>query len=302
MDQGNFVPSDADPLMDRLTEQYAALRARTDELVSALDRVPATIDETTIDRAAGFVKQIKAAASEAEKARKGEKDDFLQAGRKVDGFFGGIVETLRNVAGEVERRMQAFLTAKAAEERRRREEEARRAREAAEAAAAEARRIREEEDRRAREAAEAERKRLAALRADDDAAASLAAQKAAAEAAERAEQERIAREAQALVEAQRLREEAEEAERRAQAKAADMARTRGALGGTATLATSLEFEVTDKLAAIRALAAYIDDAALDKAARAYIRLARDEIRRQIAAEMQPVAGIRFFESFKARVA
>ena len=100
-----------------------------------------------------------------------------------------------------------------------------------------AERIREEEDRRAREAAEAERKRLAALRADDDAADALAAQKAAAEAAERAEQERIAREAQALVEAQRLREEAEEAERRAQAKAADMARTRGALGGTATLAT-----------------------------------------------------------------
>mgnify|MGYP000281699626 CR=1 FL=1 len=33
MDQGNFVPSDADPLMDRLTEQYAALRARTDELI-----------------------------------------------------------------------------------------------------------------------------------------------------------------------------------------------------------------------------------------------------------------------------
>lgn len=302
MDQSNFMPADADPLMDRLAEQYAPLRARTDELVAALDRVPASIDETTIDKAAGFVKQIKAAASEAEKARKGEKDDFLQAGRKVDGFFGGIVETLKNTAAAVERRMQVYLEAKAAEERRRREEEARKAREAAEAAAAEARRIREEEERKAREAAEAERARIAALKKEDDAAASLAAQRAAAEAAERAEQERIAREAASLAEAQRRQEEAAEAERRAQAKAADMARTRGALGGTATLATSLDFEITGRLAAAIDLIAYFDDASFDKAARAYMRANRDEIRRCLAADQQPVKGVRFFESFKARVA
>lgn len=299
----NFMPDGADPLMDRLVEQYAPLRARTDELVAALDRVPAAIDEATIDRAAGFVKQIKAASAEAEKARKSEKDDFLQAGRKVDGFFGGLVETLKNTAAEVERRMQAFLAAKAAEERRRREEEARRAREAAEAAAAEARRIREEEERKAREAAEAERKRLAALTPKVDPAEALAAQKAAAEAAERAEQGRIAREDEALDEARRRQEEAAEAERRVQAKAADMARTRGALGGTATLATSIEFEILDREEAAVSLAKWFDDAAVEKAVRAMIRAHREEIRRQIGdgrGEILP--GIRFFEKLSARVA
>lgn len=302
MDQSNFMPADADPLMDRLAEQYAPLRARTDELVAALDRVPATIDETTIDKAAGFVKQIKAAASEAEKARKGEKDDFLQAGRKVDGFFGGIVETLKNTAAAVERRMQVYLEAKAAEERRRREEEARKAREAAEAAAAEARRIREEEERKAREAAEAERARIAALKKEDDAAASLAAQKAAAEAAERAERERIAREAEALEAARKAQAEAAEAERLAQAKAADLARTRGALGGTATLATTLDFEIVDQAQATLSLAPFFDEDAVAKAARACMRATKDGIRREIAAGNQPIAGVRFFESYKARVA
>lgn len=302
MDQTNFVPADADPLMDRLAEQYAPLRARTDELVAALERVPTVIDETTIDRAAGFVKQIKTASGEAEKARKAEGDDFLKAKRAVDGFFKALVDQLAATAAEVERRMQTFLRAKAEEERKRREEEARRAREEAERAAAEARRIREEEDRRRREAEEAERARKAALKAEDDVVAALAAQKAAAEAAERAEQERIAREAAALAEAQRRQEEAAEAERRVNAKAADMARTRGALGGTATLATTLDFEIIDRAQAVLSLAPFFDDDAVAKAARACMRLTRDGIRREIAADKQPIPGVRFFESYKARVA
>ena len=158
MDLDNFAPQDADPLSDRLKEQYSKLTARTDELVGALDRVPEKIDDTSFDRAVGFVKQLKLAAGEAEKARKAEKDDFLQAGRKVDNFFAALVDRLKKAATAVELRTERYLAAKADEERRKREEAARIAREAADAAAAEARRIREEEDRRRRdaEAAEAE--------------------------------------------------------------------------------------------------------------------------------------------------
>jgi len=324
MDMDNFAPAAADPLMDRLADQYAGLRARTAELVTALDRVPATIDETTIDRAAGFVKQVKLCAKEAEDKRKSEKDDFLRAGRTVDSFFRAIIDQLAATATEVERRMQLFLKRKADEERRCREEEARRVREEAERAAAEARRVREEAERKerearenaeriAREAREAEAARLAALTPADDPAETLAAQRCAEEEQqrrarqeqERQERERAEaeqREREAQEEARRLEEEAREAERRASAKTADMARTRGALGGTATLATTLDFEVTDRLAAVRELASFFDDAAIDKAARAYMRADRDGIRRQIANDQQPVQGVRFFESHKARVA
>lgn len=295
-------PDNSDPLVDRLTTQYAPLRARAEELAAGLANVPAAIDASTIDRATGYVKQIKLCAREAEDARKAEKDDFLQAGRKVDGFFKELAALLESTAEAVEKRMQVYLRAKAEEERRRREEEARKAREAAAAAAAEARRIREEEERKAREAAEAERARIAALKAEDDAVAALAAQKAAAEAAERAEQERIAREAAALAEAQRRQEEAVAAERAATAKAADLARTRGAFGGTATLTTMIEAEITDKAEAVRALAQWFDEDSVLKAIRAYGRANKAEIRRNIADGRQPISGVRFYEEYAARVA
>lgn len=284
----NNPDTTSDPLIERLTTQYAPLRARAEELAAGLANVPAAIDDSTIDRATGYVKQIKLCAKEAEDARKSEKDDFLQAGRKVDGFFKELAALLESTADAVEKRMQVFLRAKAEEERRRREEEARRLRE-------EAARIREEEERKAREAAEAERVRIAALKADDDAVASLATQKAAAEAAERAERERIAREAAAL-------EAARAAERAAAAKAADLARTRGAFGGTATLATMIEAEITDKAEAVRALAQWFDEDSVLKAIRAYGRANKAEIRRNIAEGRQPIGGVRFYEEYAARVA
>lgn len=302
MDATNFAPENSDPLLDRLAEQYSALTARADELVGALARVPEKIDEDSIDRAAGFVKQIKAAAGEAEKARKAEGEDFLTAKRKVDGYFGALVDRLKTAAAEVERRMQAYLKAKADEERRRREEEARRAREEAERAAAEARRIREEEDRRRREAEEAEAARIAALTPQVDPAEALEAQRKAAEEAERAGRERIAREAEALAAAKLAQDEAAEAERRANAKAADLARTRGALGGTATLATRIEFEILDRQAAAAVLWRYLDDEALAKACRALQRDHGPEIKASVKVGGQPFAGIRFFEKHTARVA
>lgn len=302
MDLDNYAPADADPLLDRLKDQYSALTARTDELVGGLARVPEKIDDDTIGRATGFVKQVKLCAKEAEAKREQEKADFLAAGRKVDGFFKALTDRLEKTAAEVERRMQAYLKAKADEERRRREEEARRAREEAERAAAEARRIREEGDRRRREAEAAEAARIAALTPRVDPAEALAAQKAAAEAAEREEQERIAREAGALAAAKLAQDEAAEAERRANAKVADMARTRGALGGSATLVARIEFEVTDREAAMPALWRYLDEEAVAKAVRGLLRDNSAAIKLAIRAGTTPIPGIRFFEKHTARVA
>jgi hypothetical protein len=298
----NFPPVAADPIQERLADKYAALRTRTAELAAALDRVPAKIDEATIDKAAGFVKQIKAAAKDAEAARKAEGDDFLKAKRTVDGFFTELSARLKEVADEVERRMQSYLRAKADEERRRREEEARKAREAAEAAAAEARRIREQEEAARRAAEEAERARIAALTPKVDPAQALAAQREAEERRRREEDAARERELEALQAARRAQEEADEAQRLAQAKAADLARTRGALGGTATLATKMDFEITDRVEAARQVSRYFDEAAIDKAMRAFMRENADSLKRLVAAGDQPLSGVRFFESYKARVA
>lgn len=302
MDLSNFAPADANPLLERLMAQYDPLLKRADELTDALARVPAQIDEESIDRAAAFVKQIKAAAGDAEKSRKAEGEDYLKAKRSVDSFFSAIVDRLKDAAVQVERRMQVYLDEKAAAERRRRQEEERKAREAAEAAAAEARRVREEEDRKAREAAAAEAARIAALTPKVDPAEALAAQRQAEEAAQEAERQRIAREAEALEAARKAQEEADRARRAADAKASDMARTRGALGGTATLVTSMAFEVLDRAAAVAAVAPWVDDAALDKAIRAYMRANRDLIEHHVAKGGQPLVSVRFYEQTKARVA
>lgn len=302
MDQSNFPPADANPLLERLMAQYDPLLKRADELTEALARVPAQIDEQSLDKAAGFVKQIKAAASDADKARKAEGEDYLRAKRNVDSFFGAIVDRLKDAAAQVERRMQVYLDEKAAAERRRRQEEERKAREEAERLAAEARRVREEEDRRAREAAEAEAARIAALTPKVDPAEALAAQREAAEAAQAAERQRIAREAEALEAARRAQEEADRARRAADAKPADLVRTRGALGGTATLVTSIDFEIEDRIAAVITLAAHFDDAAIDKAARALVRARKDEIRANVASGGRGWSGIRFYETTTARVA
>lgn len=79
-------------------------------------------------------------------------------------------------------------------------------------------------------------------------------------------------------------------------------KVRGALGGIASLKTSLEFEIVDHERAAYSLAAYMDETALVHATRALIRANKDDLLRQLAAGEQPVAGIRFYEANKVRVA
>jgi hypothetical protein len=130
----NRAPTDTDPLLDRLRDEYAFLKERTEALLEAEERVPERIDEATIDRATGFVKQLKLCSGELEKARKGEKEDFLKAGRTVDKFFGDLTKLLQDAAARVQRGIESFLKLKEAEERHKREREAREAAAAAERA------------------------------------------------------------------------------------------------------------------------------------------------------------------------
>ncbi len=87
-----------------------------------------------------FIKQIANAAKGLEAARVDEKQPYLNLGRAVDGFFGSVKEQLDTLSRKAKRPLDAYLKAKADEERREREaraaEERRQAQEQANAAAA----------------------------------------------------------------------------------------------------------------------------------------------------------------------
>lgn len=256
----NLPPKDANPLADRLAEQHAALLERTDQLVAALARVPAVVDETTIDRAAGYVKQLREHAKAVEAIRVAEKEPYLANSRTIDAFFKAALDRLTNASTEVERRLKAYMAAKVAAERLRREQEAKAAREEAD---------------RLQAAAEA----AAAAVEEDSMAAALALEQTA-----------------------RLQEQtAREAEAAAQARTADLARTRGALGGTATLMTSIAFEVLDHNAAVAALRHLIDDEALARALRTFAKDYKGSNGHALLLRTQPVAGVRFYLREVARV-
>lgn len=122
----NQPPPDADPLAERLAEQYGEITARADKLLEAEDRIPDSLTEDTVGRASDYARQLKACAKLADDARKAEKEPFLTAERTVDAWFGAISGRLKGATNRVEQRVGAFLRAKEAAERKAREEEARR--------------------------------------------------------------------------------------------------------------------------------------------------------------------------------
>lgn len=283
----NYPPADANPLADRLREQYAELEARAEELARAVHSVPAEVTESNVDRVNAFVRQLREHSKQIEAIRVAEKEAFLEAGRTVDGYFGRIKQLCVTGIVTVEKRITAYLSAKAAAERRAREEEAARQR---------AEQIRREAEAEAAEAALAE----AARKAEEQRRQAETADPARQVAAARMEQEALDR----AVEAERLaKEQAEQtrqAEEAAKAKTADLARTRGALGGTATIQTVLDFDIVDHKRAIEALVNVIEHEAVVRAVRAYIRSEGPNSKDRLVKE-QPLAGVKFRLREVARV-
>lgn len=236
----NAPPADAAPVRDRLVDDYGQMLARKDELLAAIDRVPATVDdEPTAGKVTDFIKQIAAAIKNANAARVSEKEPYLDGGRQVDGFFKNLTDPLEKGKKAVEARLTEYQRRKAQEERRKREEAERIAREEAEA--------------KAREAAE----RAAALATDDDLDAAIAAEDAASQAAA----------------------DAHAAEKAADAKPAELSRSRGEYGGVASLRTFWDFKDLDRASLdLEPLRTHIPAAALDQAVRSYIKAGGRELR------------------------
>jgi len=226
------------PLKDLLTDNYADIAARADELVAATTRAPVSIDnDDTQGKVGDLIKMIGACVKRSEVARVSEKEPFLQAGREVDAFFKGISDTLEKTKRALESRVTTYLRAKADAERRRREEEEVRARE------------------------EADR---------------LAAQAA------------TAKQLDAAIEAETV---AREATKAAEARPAEMARTRGDLGSVSTLRTVWDFEVIDYAGIpLDAIRPYIARSDLDKAIRGAVR-----------SGLRDLKGVRIFENSTAVV-
>ena len=235
----NKAPADANPLLERLTEEAAPLAKRRDELLAACDRAPASIgDDETAGKIADLIKLITACSKNAEATRVSRKEPFLESGRLVDSFFKKITDPLDKAKKSVEARLTLWQRIKADDERWRREEAERLAREAAQ------------------KAAEAQRAAEQAMRDQASLETALRAEEAAKQAA-----------ADAVV-----------AERAAAAKPAELSRTRGDVGAVASLRTFWDFTDLDRATLdLEKLREHLPADALEKAVRSYIKAGGREL-------------------------
>jgi hypothetical protein len=236
----NSPPDDITILRERLEDEAASLLRRRDELLGSVDRAPLEIgDDDTAGRVADLIKLVMACHKNAEAARVARKEPFLASGRAVDGFYKQITDPLERAKKTVESRLTAYQRRKADEERRRREEEAR-------AQAAEA-----ERQRRDAEAA------AAALKSEEDLDAAIIAEEHAAQAAA----------------------DAVQAQRAAEAKPADLSRSRGTFGSVASLRTFWDFTDLDRAALdLETLRPHLPQDAIEKAVRSFIKAGGRELR------------------------
>ena len=235
----NRPPDEADPLHEHLLETHGALIERASQLIGDLaDRCPGEItDDDANEKASDYVKELTGCMKAMEAIRVSEKEPFLRAGKTVDGFFKNIDAQLQKVKKGVARIKTLYERKKADEERRAREAAERQAREVAETA------------------------RLAAEAAD----------KAAMDAQELTES--------ALDDAIDAEKKAEQAEkdlvqiaRDANAKAADLSRSRSAKGAVSSLRTFWDYKNLDRAKIdLEPLRHHLPLAAIESAVRAFVK-------------------------------
>jgi hypothetical protein len=258
----NQPPDEIAELHASLADTNRQLTERRDALLDAGQRVPQAVeDDEGAGRVAEFIKQIAACEKVAEASRVALKEPFLAKGRAVDGFFKKIVDPLVALKRTVNARLTAYQQKKAAAERAAREAEERRQREAAAKAAAEA-------------AAAA-----ASITTEADLSQAIA-------------KEDVAKMAGAS---------AEKAAEVAQAKPAELSRTRGDFGSVASLHTYIAFKDLDRAELdLEALRQHLSSDALEKAVRSYIRANSEALRGRVPAH-QPLKGVHLYEDARSQV-
>lgn len=249
---GTNEPSDpAVAIRQNLDEQYAPLAARRDALLEAAERVPPIHDDESAGKVGDFIKQIAAAIKNGEAARVKEKEPFLAGSRTVDGYFRAITDPLDRVKRAIESRLTTFLREKAERERRARQKAEDDARKEADRLA--------EAARKAEEAAKTDKGLAKAIEADARAQTAVA--------------------------------DLAQAEKRTDAKPAELSRNRGDLGSTASLRTFWDFKNLERASLdLEALRYHLPQDGIEKAVRSLIKSGVRELR-----------GVEIFENTKAAV-
>lgn len=250
---GANEPTDpAIAIRENLTERHHALTTRAEELLGAASRVPAEIkDEETAGNVGDFIKQIAAAIKNGEGSRVKEKEPFLAGSRTVDGFFKAITDPLDKAKRTIEERLTRFLRVKAEAERK--------ARQKAEDDA------RKEADR----LAEIARKAEAAAKTDKG----------------------LAKAIEADTRAQTAAADLAQAEKKTDAKPADLSRNRGDLGSVASLRTFWDFKGLDVATIdLEALRYHLPRSGIETAVRSLIKTGVRELK-----------GVEIFENTAAAV-
>ncbi len=238
---GNLPPTDEEILRQKLTEENTALINRRDELLAAVLRVPEKVEDDEADKKLNdfMSKQLRPCLKDAEAKRVDAKQPYLDGCRNVDGFFHAVADPIEEAIATLNRRSTLYKREKAAAELAAR-------REAERLAQAEARRL-------ADEAAE----RAAAAQTQVDLDNALAAEEAALQAA-----------ADAAV-----------ATKAANAKPAEMSRTRSDRGTVSSLRTWMDIKDLDREKIdLEVLRPYLHQDDLEKAARMAVKAGRLEIR------------------------
>lgn len=257
---GNDAPDFAKMEVERLNQDYAALKTTAADLVVEAEAIPGEIpDAETKGKVTSLIKRIRDAKVRIEGMHELEKQPHLRRGQGVDQFFFGIWDVLakraknnRDGIGDVlQKKLTAYDTRILAEEQERRRKAAAEAAEVERKARVERERLeqeqrdREEAAARARAPAKIEEKEQKAAEASEAASFARVEETVASQAAEQAYIETLA-------------------------KPADIMRQRGDDGTLSTMGTEKFAEITDrKTLDLEPLRAYLKADALQTALNAY---------------------------------
>lgn len=236
----NMPPADANPIRDRLEEDYVSLTDRHAELLAGIERAPETVDDAeTNGKMIDFVKQLKLTAKQAEGYRDDEKKPYLEGGRTVDAWFKAKQATLLDGAKKLEGRITVWQRKVAEEERKARAETERLAR--------------EEQERLEREAAEA----AESATTDESLDNAIAAEEA----------------------AEQAKTDTASAEKASNAKSTDLSRAKTDSGTSASLRTFWDYRSLDMANVdLEALRPFINQDTIEKAVKAAIRSGARDIK------------------------
>jgi hypothetical protein len=261
---------------DMMARDFAYLDDALYEIETKVVDCPLVVeDDADLEIVREAVKRCQGAFKRLETLRVESKEPFLAATRIVDGHFGKLKDCVAGWQTAIEARAHRYLKKKEAAEKGRREEESRKA--------AEVLRIALERQGHAhKESLLAEQQRLASEQAT-----------------QRISVEHHQREENARITEARLREESAQAQatairtqKEAEAKPADLARTRSG-DGLSTLETIFEFEIVDPSALKpEELWEFVSAQEVEKAIRRCISLHKDQ---------RQLSGVRIFQDTRIRM-